>query len=881
MPSRLWPWGWIGICGLLLARPGQAAAVGHLEVDGLERPVRQTAAQVHLVAGAAVTRLDQVFLTLAGGWGTYQATVPAGAEVTDLVLWIGDTRVQGEVLAARLAQQSGDVVVLERLTHRGDSSLQALGFRVELPPAERLRVQLEYLETLSATGGQRTYRLPLDAAGDSLSVAVTVHGAAAGQVQIEGPRAGLVAMETAADGVTARLTAAPFEQPGDLLLHWATGAAAQALSWRPPVGDGYYALWLPVASAQGGGQAPALSLVVDLGHGADTACLAAAREGLAALIDALPEPSLLGVAGSDGALSLAPLSPATRERRDAATAAVRKGGPGPVPGAGAAGLGAALRAALAGDPVTTTRPHLVLVVTDDPTAASDSGAAPLAPALAAGFDPLIRGWVVQLGSDAVRSRAALLARSLGWTFLPAADCLAVSRALAGVAATAGREHACIGRLDLPAAGAWDLAPPRVGWVPVGDEALQMGRYSTSTPSPIRLQGALGTLDLEDTVTVDDPDTTTQPVEDGAVLLYADFSDDTPAPFSVCGGTSGQWFTDRPPGVLCVGRVIEEARTHAELPAESYTIQARMRVRGAEGKIILARADRSGGTRLDLMVANDAVRVTTSASEIRIPYPLEQGHWYDVRVAVSSKGVSTWVDGTPLHQDMPWGKEPPDGSVGLGAYSADSVYFDDVVVRRGVESGGALPGLLPTRLARAPVLLWAAARARELERDRTLFGTVAELEEALLDVGLTYRAVTSVSPLALVLPRVAARQASATPVLAARPDSSFFDRTAAASDPAAGLGVALTNAPNPANGSTWISFRLPTALTAPTAAQVVLYSMSGQRVDALAVTGGPGAVGRVCWEGRDHEQRPAASGVYLAVLEVAGRRLASHRLVLLR
>jgi hypothetical protein len=540
----------------------------------------------------------------------------------------------------------------------------------------------------------------------------------------------------------------------------------------------------------------------------------------------------------------------------------------------------ALRAALGSRPVTEERPHYLLLITDEPAAAADPPAQALLQSLAIRPDPLRRARVLQLGGRRFGALAGELARLLGAPLWAPPDSQAVRAELAGLAATLARPHAFVGRVDLPGARAWDLVPNRLGWVPVGDEVLQMGRYSTSVASAVRVHGFSTSVDLGQPLVVAAPDSTAPPGQDEHVLIHESFEAGTLGPFTVAGGTTGQWRADSPAGVLCVHSVREVARVYKALPTPSFTIEVRLRLRGSEGQILLTAADRLPAWRVDLM-ARQGLRVITARAEATRPYPVEQGRWYDLRVTVGNDTVRTWVDGVQVHDGVPMGGQESDGVIGLGAYNADSVFFDDVVVRLGTEAGGDAQGLLPNRLATAPAMLWATERARQLEQQRLLFGPVPELEAALLDVGLTYRAVTETSPLALVVTAAAARQAAATLPAVMEVDSSLTEQTDAGGDRTLAAALLTANAPNPCNGVTWISYRLPLGLALEPAAQLVLYDVTGQRVRALVLPAVPGAVGRISWDGRDQSGSEVATGVYLYALEVGGTRLAARRLALVR
>ena len=88
--------------------------------------------------------------------------------------------------------------------------------------------------------------------------------------------------------------------------------------------------------------------------------------------------------------------------------------------------------------------------------------------------------------------------------------------------------------------------------------------------------------------------------------------------------------------------------------------------------------------------------------------------------------------------------------------------------------------------------------------------------------------------------------------------------------------ALTNYPNPFNPSTTISFRLPEAADV----KLIVYDLRGYQVRTLVNRHlGAGAY-RVLWQGRDSQERPVASGVYLYRLQ-AGDHLLTGKMLLLK
>ncbi len=86
---------------------------------------------------------------------------------------------------------------------------------------------------------------------------------------------------------------------------------------------------------------------------------------------------------------------------------------------------------------------------------------------------------------------------------------------------------------------------------------------------------------------------------------------------------------------------------------------------------------------------------------------------------------------------------------------------------------------------------------------------------------------------------------------------------------------LFNRPNPFNPSTAVYFELPESRKA----ELIIYSISGQKVRTL-VSGRLSAGNHsVVWDGRDDNGNPVSSGVYLSRLECGGRTAASRMLLL--
>jgi hypothetical protein len=87
---------------------------------------------------------------------------------------------------------------------------------------------------------------------------------------------------------------------------------------------------------------------------------------------------------------------------------------------------------------------------------------------------------------------------------------------------------------------------------------------------------------------------------------------------------------------------------------------------------------------------------------------------------------------------------------------------------------------------------------------------------------------------------------------------------------------IQNYPNPFNPSTTIEFEL----SEPGAADIIIYSVTGQEVRRFSHSEAGAGMHRQVWDGRDAQGLPAASGIYFYQL-VHGGRSESKQLLLLR
>ncbi len=91
-------------------------------------------------------------------------------------------------------------------------------------------------------------------------------------------------------------------------------------------------------------------------------------------------------------------------------------------------------------------------------------------------------------------------------------------------------------------------------------------------------------------------------------------------------------------------------------------------------------------------------------------------------------------------------------------------------------------------------------------------------------------------------------------------------------------IQLSNYPNPFNPTTTISFELNTENTENT--EIAIYNLKGQKVKQLVNGQFPAGLHTVIWDGRDENNNPVSSGIYLYRLKTADKVI-SKKMILLK
>ena len=156
---------------LALLAPLPALSIGYVYTgvgdDGRQHlELTAVTVDVQIDERIARTRTDQIFTNHAE-WeveGIYEFTLPEGAIITDLVLWIGDKRIQGEVLEKEEARRTYDDIVGRRIDPALIEQVTPNQFRLSIfpfPAKGSRRVEFEYMQLLESHSGRLDYSFPL------------------------------------------------------------------------------------------------------------------------------------------------------------------------------------------------------------------------------------------------------------------------------------------------------------------------------------------------------------------------------------------------------------------------------------------------------------------------------------------------------------------------------------------------------------------------------------------------------------------------------------------------------------------------------------------------------------------------------------------------
>ena len=261
----------------------------------------------------ARTRTDQIFTNHAD-WeveGIYEFTLPDGAIITDLVLWIGDKRMQGLILEKEEARQVYDDIVRQRIDPALLEQVTPNQFRLSIfpfPAKGSRRVEFEYMQLLESRSGTMEYSFPLAPETDQpLQMELFVLRAQIrSQHAFAATTSGLPRLteidrpdQHTADIFFGDEKVKPREDFTLTIRQTDDRPKPTVLSFAPRANDdlGYYALWLPPLPelTQGTPLPRSLTFVIDISSSMQQGKLQAVKGALAAAIDALDAADLFNI----------------------------------------------------------------------------------------------------------------------------------------------------------------------------------------------------------------------------------------------------------------------------------------------------------------------------------------------------------------------------------------------------------------------------------------------------------------------------------------------------------------------------------------------------------------------------------------------------------
>ena len=740
---------------LLWIGPVQGIGFVYTGVGGGGRELLEMTAvevEVDIRERVAVTRVDQIFTNHSDDVleGIYEFALPSGAIITDLVLWIGEERVQGLIMEKETARRTYDAIVRRNIDPALIEQIDEEQFRLSIfpfPAQGSRRVELEYMQVLEARGGLISYRFPLAIevepapvvgrfilrAGVRSQHAFEIVDNEVFQVITEISREDIFAAvvlfvdEQVATGHDFELTIAEMDEE----------RRPTVLSYPPEDGElGYYALWLPSLSELSRAEPIPRSVVfvVDISSSMRGDKLASVKEALRGAVEALDENDLFNIVTfSNRATTFAvePVPASTGNREEGMEFVRRQSA------LGGTNYEAALELAFGQLFPDGRRSHVIFLTDGFPTFGETD--LPVLSQLAGEWaGEGARLFTIGVGEEIDRGfLRALAEENLGSSsFLRGeGDIEAELRALFD---EFSRPIFLLDDLSFGGMEVYDLFPRSSELLAAGQEFFQVGRYAQGGTFILELDGRVEDrqLALEYPLAFAEGEPGGANEMEDATLFFDEFDGSQAGAWSKAPDTGGAWVLDEQKGVYEVHGVDGISRAHRGVDARTYTIEVRLRFFGWQGKVICGMADRRENFRFDL-IAGSGVRLQTGSGLFSLPFGIVAGVWYDVRVEVGIDAVNTYVNGVPLHQGISLGNLVPDGVIGIGSYgSTHHAEFDYVRVLEGVEEG-----YQPARLD--PVArLWAHQKVRALEAEIDRYGAQQEVLDDILDLGLAYRLVTS-------------------------------------------------------------------------------------------------------------------------------------------
>ena len=474
----------------------------HLELTSVTVDVR-------IDERVARTRTDQIFTNHAE-WeveGIYEFTLPEGAIITDLVLWIGDKRVQGLIMEKEEARQVYDDIVRQRIDPALIEQVTPNQFRLSIfpfPAQGSRRVEFEYMELLDARNGRIDYTFPLAPETDqALEMEIFVLRAQVrSQHAFEATTSGLPRL-TEVDRPDLNTAHVFFgdeeltpEEDFTLSLQ-RTGNLQQptVLSFAPDLDEalGYYALWLPpVPELTEADPLPrSLTFVIDISSSMQRGKLAAVKGALVAALANLESADLFNIivfSHRAGSFAAAPV-PANRSNKDSAIAFINQQDALGVSNF-EAGLGRALR-----QDFPAGRVNHVIFLTDGLPNIGEIELEPLSEMVGEWSGGQARLFTIGVGGDVDQNFLRVLAGEHGGESHFLSEEGDIEEALRELFEEFTLPVLLVDELSFGTADIHDVHPRGVEALAAGRELFQVGRYQQGGLFTLSVSGQVGAEDV--------------------------------------------------------------------------------------------------------------------------------------------------------------------------------------------------------------------------------------------------------------------------------------------------------------------------------------------------------------------------------------------------
>ena len=474
----------------------------HLELTSVTVDVR-------IDERVARTRTDQIFTNHAD-WeveGIYEFTLPEGAIITDLVLWIGDKRIQGLIMEKEEARRVYDDIVRQRIDPALIEQLTPNQFRLSIfpfPAQGHRRVEFEYMQLLDARNGRIDYTFPLAPETDqALQMELFVLRARVrSQHAFQATTSGLPRLTEVGrpDAQTANVFygdeeltpredfSLTIQRTGDLLL-------PTVLSFAPEEDEalGYYALWLPPLPelTEGDPLPRSLTFVIDISSSMQRGKLEAVKGALTAALENLVEKDLFNIvvfSHRADAFAAAPV-PANRSNLESAAAFINQQDALGVSNF-EAGLGRAMQQAF-----PAGRVNHVIFLTDGLPNIGEIDLGPLSELVGKWSEGRARLFTIGVGGDVDQNFLTVLAEEHGGESHFLSEEGDIEEALRELFEEFTFPVLLVDELSFGSAEIHDVHPRGVEALAAGRELFQVGRYQQGGLYTLSVSGQVGDRDV--------------------------------------------------------------------------------------------------------------------------------------------------------------------------------------------------------------------------------------------------------------------------------------------------------------------------------------------------------------------------------------------------